>query len=148
MIESGGDTVGARPVTLWNCNDRRMKKEYTIYEKVHRLSPALAANAELTAMSHGGTAQTGYVKKTKTGDPSVTINSLTGLQDTLLLNFRIRYSNGTAATSNYTFSGTGPRTVYYLNADGFNAVDSSFFARVQTQSAQTTSVTINFSWAP
>lgn len=112
------------------------------------LSPALAANAVLTAMSRGGTAQTGYVKKTKTGDPSVTINSLTGLQDTLLLNFRIRYSNGTAATSNYTFSGTGPRTVYYLNADGFNAVDSSFFARVQTQSAQTTSVTINFSWAP
>ena len=89
------------------------------------LAPAIAATAELTAMSHGGTAQTGYVKKTKTGDPSVTINSLTGLQDTLLLNFRIRYSNGTAATSNYTFSGTGPRTVYYLNADGFNAVDSS-----------------------
>lgn len=86
------------------------------------LAPAIAATAELTAMSHGGTAQTGYVKKTKTGDPSVTINSLTGLQDTLLLNFRIRYSNGTAATSNYTFSGTGPRTVYYLNADGFNAV--------------------------
>lgn len=112
------------------------------------LAPAIAATAELTAMSHGGTAQTGYVKKTKTGDPSVTINSLTGLQDTLLLNFRIRYSNGTAATSNYTFSGTGPRTVYYLNADGFNAVDSSFLARVQTQSAQTTSVTINFSWAP
>lgn len=80
------------------------------------LAPAIAATAELTAMSHGGTAQTGYVKKTKTGDPSVTINSLTGLQDTLLLNFRIRYSNGTAATSNYTFSGTGPRTVYYLNA--------------------------------
>ena len=78
------------------------------------LAPAIAATAELTAMSHGGTAQTGYVKKTKTGDPSVTINSLTGLQDTLLLNFRIRYSNGTAATSNYTFSGTGPRTVYYL----------------------------------
>ena len=75
------------------------------------LAPAIAATAELTAMSHGGTAQT-------------------------------------AATSNYTFSGTGPRTVYYLNADGFNAVDSSFFARVQTQSAQTTSVTINFSWAP
>ena len=72
------------------------------------LAPAIAATAELTAMSHGGTAQTGYVKKTKTGDPSVTINSLTGLQDTLLLNFRIRYSNGTAATSNYTFSGTGP----------------------------------------
>ena len=68
------------------------------------LAPAIAATAELTAMSHGGTAQTGYVKKTKTGDPSVTINSLTGLQDTLLLNFRIRYSNGTAATSNYTFS--------------------------------------------
>ena len=42
------------------------------------LSPALAANAELTAMSHGGTAQTGYVKKTKTGDPSchIIINSL------------------------------------------------------------------------
>lgn len=57
------------------------------------LAPAIAATAELTAMSHGGTAQTGYVKKTKTGDPSVTINSLTGLQDTLLLNFRIRYSN-------------------------------------------------------
>ena len=56
------------------------------------LAPAIAATAELTAMSHGGTAQTGYVKKTKTGDPSVTINSLTGLQDTLLLNFRIRYS--------------------------------------------------------
>ena len=49
------------------------------------LAPAIAATAELTAMSHGGTAQTGYVKKTKTGDPSVTINSLTGLQDTLLL---------------------------------------------------------------
>lgn len=32
------------------------------------LAPAIAATAELTAMSHGGTAQTGYVKKTKTGD--------------------------------------------------------------------------------
>lgn len=42
------------------------------------LAPAIAATAQLTAMSHGGTAQTGYVKKTKTGDPSVTINSLTG----------------------------------------------------------------------
>ena len=27
------------------------------------LAPAIAATAELTAMSHGGTAQTGYEKK-------------------------------------------------------------------------------------
>lgn len=109
---------------------------------------ALAASAQLSAASHGGYAQTGSVQKATAGNPTVSINSLTGLDNSLYLNFRIRYSNGTAATANYHFTGTGSRTVYYLNEDGYNAVGSSFFARVQTQSAQTGTVTIRISWKP
>ena len=41
------------------------------------LAPAIAATAELTAMSHGGTAQTGYERKPKLVIPlSLSIHSL------------------------------------------------------------------------
>lgn len=47
------------------------------------LAPALAANNQLSAASHGGKAQSGTVKKIRTGNPSVTVNSINNLNDGL-----------------------------------------------------------------
>lgn len=109
---------------------------------------ALAASSQLSAASHGGYAQTGSIKKNNVGEPYVCINSMTNLDSGLYLYFRMRYSNGTAATPHYSFSGTGVRNVYYLDETIREDTDSSFFIRVQTQSDQTGTVTTNISWAP
>lgn len=77
------------------------------------LAPALAANNQLSAASHGGKAQSGYVEKIKTGNPSVTVNSINNLNDGLCFYFRVRYKDGTAATHHYDFEETGVRTVRY-----------------------------------
>lgn len=112
------------------------------------LAPALAANNQLSAASHGGTAQSGTVKKIRTGNPSITVNSINNLDDGLKFYFRVRYADGTRATNHYTFYQTGVRTVKYLTDDIRNDTDSSFFIRIQTYDEQTRTVTVNISWAP
>lgn len=112
------------------------------------LAPALAANNQLSAASHGGKAQSGTVKKIRTGNPSITVNSITNLDDGLKFYFRVRYADGTRATNHYTFYQTGVRTVKYLTDDIRNDTDSSFFIRIQTYDEQTRTVTVNISWAP
>ena len=112
------------------------------------LSPALAANNQLSAASHGGKARSGTVKKIRTGNPSITVNSITNLDDGLKFYFRMRYADGTRATNHYTFYQTGVRTVKYLTDDIRNDTDSSFFIRIQTYDEQTRTVTVNISWAP
>lgn len=91
------------------------------------LAPAIAANNQLSAASHGGKAQSGYVEKIKTGNPSVTVNSINNLNDGLCFYFRVRYKDGTAATHHYDFEETGVRTVRYKNDDIRNDVGASFF---------------------
>ena len=95
------------------------------------LSPALAANNQLSAASHGGKAQSGYVEKIKTGNPSITVNSINNLNEGLKFYFRVRYKDGTAATHHYDFDETGVRTVRYKNDDIRNDVGASFFIRIQ-----------------
>ena len=112
------------------------------------LAPALAANNQLSAASHGGKAQSGTVKKIRTGNPSITVNSITNLDDGLKFYFRVRYADGTRATNHYTFYQTGVRTVKYLTDDIRNDTDSSFFIRIQTYDEQTRTVTVNISCAP
>ena len=112
------------------------------------LAPALAANNQLSAASHGGKAQSGYVEKIKTGNPSVTVNSINNLNDGLCFYFRVRYKDGTAATHHYDFEETGVRTVRYKNDDIRNDVGASFFIRIQTYKEQTSTLTVNISWAP
>ncbi len=112
------------------------------------LSPALAANNQLSAASHGGKAQSGYVEKIKTGNPSITVNSINNLNEGLKFYFRVRYKDGTAATHHYDFDETGVRTVRYKNDDIRNDVGASFFIRIQTYKEQTSTLTVNISWAP
>ena len=104
------------------------------------LAPALAANNQLSAASHGGKAQSGYVEKIKTGNPSITVNSINNLNEGLKFYFRVRYKDGTAET--------GVRTVRYKNDDIRNDVGASFFIRIQTYKEQTSTLTVNISWAP
>lgn len=112
------------------------------------LSNAFAITSTLSPSGHGGTAQSGSYTKSSVGNPSVTINSLYYLEDGLYMYFRVRYSNGTAATPHYNFSGTGSRNVYYLNSTIYNDVGSSFFIRVQTQSSQVATLSTSISWIP
>lgn len=112
------------------------------------LAPAIAANNQLSAASHGGKAQSGYVEKIKTGNPSVTVNSITNLDDGLCFYFRVRYADGTRATYHYKLKQTGVRTIRYMNDDIRNDLDASFFIRIQTYDEQTRTVTVNISWAP
>lgn len=112
------------------------------------LAPALAANNQLAAASHGGFAQSGYVQKNRTGNPSVTVNSINNLNEGLKFYFRVRYKDGTRATDHYKFYQTGVRTVKYLTDDIRNDVGASFFIRIQTYDEQTSTLTVNISWAP
>ena len=54
----------------------------------------------------------------------------------------------TAATHHYDFEETGVRTVRYKNDDIRNDVGASFFIRIQTYKEQTSTLTVNISWAP
>lgn len=159
LIEKGGDTIEKHCVSPWNCNDQRMKRS-TLYKKkfiaftltlvlvLACITSALAANNQLSAASHGGYAQSGTVKKIRTGNPSVTVNSITNLDDGLCFYFRVRYADGTRATYHYKLKQTGVRTIRYMNDDIRNDLDASFFIRIQTYDEQTRTVTVNISWAP
>ncbi len=107
-----------------------------------------ALNSTLVIPAAGGRTTSVTQKKTTTGNPSVDVKALHYLDSGLAMTFRIRTSEGTAASAHYTFYDAGVKKVYYLNSDFYNDTESSYKICVQTQSTQSRSVVTSITWTP
>ena len=113
------------------------------------LSPALAATAQLSAASHGGFARSASVTKNSAGNPSVTLSSLTNLDEGLTVRIAVIYANGTAATGYCYKSSTGSCPLYYSPSSGASdAVGTAFSVTFTANSAQSRTVSAIISWRP
>lgn len=113
------------------------------------LAPAIAATAQLSAAAHGGFTRSASVTKTVTGNPSVTLSSLTNLDEGLTVGIAVVYANGASATGYCYKSSTGSCPLYYSPSSGASdAVGTSFSVALTTKSAQSRTVSAIISWRP
>ena len=113
------------------------------------LAPALAATAQLSAASHGGFTRSASVTKTVTGHPSVSLSSLTNLDENLTVGVAVVYANGNYATGFCYKDSTGTCPLYYSPSSGASdAVGSAFSVAFSANSAQSRTVSAIISWRP
>ena len=106
----------------------------SVYAVVSTLSPG----------PYNGTASSGTVTKTTSGNPSMYVNSIQNMTQSY---FWCRLRSGSdAATPAYKFTSTGSKSMYYLSGQG--QVGDPIFVRVQTHADEANTITVQLTWYP
>lgn len=108
------------------------------------VSTASAVTSTLTASAYGGTQNSGKVTKTTSGNPSMHVDSISGMSQSYFW-CRLRCGSS-AATPAYKFTSTGSKNMYYLSGQG--NVNDKIFVRIQTHADEPNAVTAKLTWTP